>query len=275
MKNLKFACLLIFIIFLTACGKDDASPHGNAEDQLQIVEVEIIVPEKAEVGEELTFQANITQNGKEVDDADSVQFEISNKGETKDVSEMIAYTNQEGGSYSINYAFKKDGIYEVQVHVDARNMHVMPVREIQVGDVTADSDSGEHSHHEGDSEGHSHDEGNSEGHSHDEGNSEGHSHHGENSVTVHLSENTYKAGEETELKIELSKDGSPFTEADVRFEIWKTEADQHDWVDATESSPGEYSSTHVFADGGTYVIKTHVKHSDGTHAHAEEEIEVK
>ncbi|WP_156509930.1 hypothetical protein [Rossellomorea aquimaris] len=42
------------------------------------------------------------------------------------------------GIYTIKKTFKEEGIYYVQTHVTARDMHVMPKKQFVVGEVSAE-----------------------------------------------------------------------------------------------------------------------------------------
>ena len=51
-------------------------------------------------------------------------------------SEMIKATHEKDGVYSIRKTFKEAGIYYVQTHVTARDMHVMPKKQFLVGNIS-------------------------------------------------------------------------------------------------------------------------------------------
>jgi len=50
--------------------------ESNKESLLEMVDVEIILPEVIKKGETVALKARITQGKEDVNDADSVQFEI-------------------------------------------------------------------------------------------------------------------------------------------------------------------------------------------------------
>ncbi len=126
---------LLFII-LTACGSKAEQPKTAVP---QPIEAKLLIPEQTKVNEAVTISTQISQNGKPVDDADEVKYEIW-KNEEKEKSEMIDAKKTEKGIYAINKAFSEDGVYYVQVHVTARGMHTMPKSTITVGNATLPAD---------------------------------------------------------------------------------------------------------------------------------------
>ncbi|WAA13461.1 FixH family protein [Fervidibacillus halotolerans] len=137
MKKALFTILLLSSIFLlSSCNEKET----ETDDELgEIVEVDLQVPEKAEVGEEVTVVAHVTQGDEEVADADEVVFEVWEEGK-KANSDMIDFTKQEDGKYYLDLQFDSEGVYVVQVHVTARRMHVMPKKTIIVGNPNITDD---------------------------------------------------------------------------------------------------------------------------------------
>ena len=248
--------VFMLAIILAGCGKEESAPPNNAEQSLEMIDVELMVPETTNSGTEITIEAKVTQGEEEVDDADSVKFEIWDK-EDEENSVIKPFESKDGGTYAINHTFDKDGVYVVQVHVDARNLHVMPLSEVQVGEVSA----AEHSH-----SGEDHHE-STEDHNH-------HDHHSDTNIVVHLNNSVFPVNKESELMVHLSKEGAPYTEARVRFEVWREGEEQHAWIEAAETTSGAYAATHQFDSPGTYLLVTHVEHEDGTHIHSEETLTV-
>lgn len=77
--------ILIFAVLLTtAC----SAKIDKSDDVPQIIEADIILPEKIAVNEEHTFKVKVTQGQEKVEDADDVQFEIW-KANHKEQSELI------------------------------------------------------------------------------------------------------------------------------------------------------------------------------------------
>ena len=68
----------------------------------------------------------------------------------------------------------------------------------------------------------------------------------------------------------------PNENAKFRYEIWNFDvSERHDLEDAEEGAPGEYSSSFVFAEKGTYTVQIHVEDDEGLHEHEDYEVEVK
>lgn len=130
-KNLVMFAAIFMIVVLAACGGDD--DDSNVEDELDMLEVDFTVPEDAEVGEAVELEAYVTYGGEDVSDADEVDFEIWEMCD-KDNSVHETPTNNDDGTYTLEYTFDDDGIYEVYAHTTAHDMHTMPKKEIKIGE---------------------------------------------------------------------------------------------------------------------------------------------
>ncbi|NCU18547.1 FixH family protein [Pallidibacillus pasinlerensis] len=137
-KNLRAVVLLIFVVFLiSGCDQKQevSSSTGDAEENIdempEPLNVELILPEKAALGESIEIKAHVTQGEENVDDAYEVVFEIWVEND-KENSEMIDYTEYRDGIYSIKKVFEEPGVYHVQSHVTARGMHIMPTKQVIV-----------------------------------------------------------------------------------------------------------------------------------------------
>lgn len=151
-KSAHFILVILCALFLSACQESANTAKKQDPEMNGEVEVNLQVPEKAEVGETILISATVTQDGKEVADADEIKFEIWKEGADKE-SKMYDFTSQIQGTYAFETSFEESAVYNVQVHVTARRMHVMPKKKIMVGDVLQSEGSGdhpadEHSHHE-------------------------------------------------------------------------------------------------------------------------------
>lgn len=124
--------ILIFAVLLTtAC----SAKIDKSDDVPQIIEADIILPEKIAENEEHTFKVKVTQGQEKVEDADDVQFEIW-KANHKEQSELIRAKYESDGIYTVNISFKENGVCYVQTHVTARGLHVMPTKQFVVGNVS-------------------------------------------------------------------------------------------------------------------------------------------
>ncbi|MFC5732848.1 FixH family protein [Cytobacillus gottheilii] len=124
-------------IVLAGCGNNGDDSNNNEEVPV-FVEASLDVPESAELGEEVSFTVTVMQGSEPVDDADEVVFEIW-QGEDREQSEEIEAVSEGDGKYTVQKAFAEDGVYSVQSHVTARDLHTMPKKTITVGNA-ADAD---------------------------------------------------------------------------------------------------------------------------------------
>lgn len=242
MKNKLFLFITVLsLLLLVACG-------GNKKDEneeLLIVEVDFIVPETVEVGETVELKANVTY-GDEVEKDATVKFEVWETGDQEN-SELIEAENNGDGTYTTEYTFNHDGVFEMYAHTDAQSQHTMPKKSITVG------------------EGGNYDEEQDDSEFHTEG------------FDMHFTEpEDIATGKETELMVHLTLDEESLEDANVRYEVWPDgEEDSTFWVDAEETVAGEYVGQHSFEEAGKYHIQIHVKDNKDLHEHAEYEIEVK
>ncbi|MCG7344538.1 FixH family protein [Sporosarcina sp. ACRSL] len=245
-KRYRMLGLMIGLLLLAACGKkvDD----GSTVEVLPL-EVELTVTEQAEVGETVKMEALVTYGDEKVTDADKVVYEVWEEGK-KDDSVMIDSVNEKDGTYTAETTFDHDGIFNIQVHVDAKNLHTMPVKQVTIGEG-AQVEEAEQSN------------------GHDHGHVDGFALHfvkPENATT----------GEETEMMTHLEIDGEPLVEAKIRYEVSsEVLGEKHLWIDAEEIEQAEYIAVYPFEKAGTYLVKVHVENADGLHEHEEFTFDVK
>ncbi|WP_233569737.1 FixH family protein [Falsibacillus albus] len=241
-----FTMMLVLALFLSACGtkKDENSnKNGGAPEMLN---VDLKVPEQADKGTTVKFDANVTQGGEAVKDADEVKYQVWMDG-MKDDSKMLDAKNEKDGHYTAENTFNEDGVYYVQVHVTARDMHNMPKTKITIGNPEAAED---HDHADGD--------------------------HHDSSVDIHfMKPETISANQNVTLTAHIMKENQPLENADVRFEIWQDGSDKHEYIDAKAASTGQYKSSYTFKNTGKYNVKIHVENKVGLHEHIEQTVEVK
>lgn len=123
---------LAAVMMLAACSQEEE--QTSSDEMPQMVDVEISVPEGAVPGEETVLQAEVTQGGEAVEDANEVLFEIWNDAAGTE-SERVEGTHTENGVYEVAYTFE-ESVYTVQAHTTARDMHVMPKTQFHVGEPT-------------------------------------------------------------------------------------------------------------------------------------------
>ncbi|QED49253.1 FixH family protein [Cytobacillus dafuensis] len=242
--------LLMSSVLLAGCGNTGQEKNNGDQNDAElpaIIEAVIDIPEKAEVGKETELAVTVKQGKELVEDASEVKFEVWKEGQ-KDSSEKIEAKHSEKGKYIAKHTFSEDGVYNVQSHVTARNMHTMPTKTIQVGNVEA----AQHEHNEqGDEHG---------------------QYHGD--VSIHLQKpEQVKASQQIPLAVHLQKDNKPLTKANVRLEIFQKDSNPA-WVDMTEGENGEYTTDYQFPASGNYTVRIHVENDEGLHEHTEEAVTV-
>ena len=105
--------------------------RGRAFQELTVLQVEFIVPEIVEAGEEITLEAMVTYGEEIVTDADEVTFEYWEADHRENSILLDAY-NHGDGTYSAKVVFEKDGVYEMYAHTTAKDMHTMPKKTITI-----------------------------------------------------------------------------------------------------------------------------------------------
>ena len=132
MNKLLLISMLIATLLLSACTANSSQTNNETP---QIVNAEIMIPGKITIDKESVLGVKLTQGSENVDDAHDVQFEVWKAG-SKEVSELIEAQHEKNGIYNVKKTFKEDGIYYVQTHVTARDLHVMPKKPFIVGIAT-------------------------------------------------------------------------------------------------------------------------------------------
>jgi hypothetical protein len=248
MKNKMIACsFIVFSIIMSGCqqSENDKENQGTETEEVKAPRVEILAKEQVNKGEEVSIGAHVYYGEELVDDAE-VTFEIK-LGEN---SEKIDAKLVDKGTYEIDYLFKEDGSYQVTAHTNVKSYHTMPTLEILVGEGQLATTTNDHEDH-----------------------SEGDHHH--SSVTINVDELTkFQVNKEEQLSTTILEGDQPFSDATVRFEIWKEGQEHHQYIDAAESTTkGMYTSSYKFDEAGMYKIVVHVEKGE-VHDHIETSVEV-
>lgn len=131
MNKISPVLMTAITLVLSACSSNDQEAEKKA-NTLQIVEVDIqTTPEKLEKNKKISIQAHVSQGNENVEDAEDVKFEIWKSG--SEDHETLDGKHQGDGVYAVDTSFKEDGTYYVIAHVNARNLHTMPRKELVVG----------------------------------------------------------------------------------------------------------------------------------------------
>lgn len=248
MKRFLVIGFILTVLLLSACGtkEDHVNHEATSSDEVpEIVEVELTVPETAVAGEAVTFTANVTQGEEIVVDADEVKFEVLNISSGE--KEMIDGSLNKEKLYTIDYTFKTNGTYDITSHVTARSMHTMPTKQIAISGgeeaatVPTSEPTTEHAAH-------------------------GENHHGVG-ATIDFNEGTTTVGEAVMLVTNVSISGEPLEGARVQYDIVRSDAQHHTWLEAPEEKAGMYQTEFRFTETGTYEIEVHVTKGDDLHDH--------
>lgn len=130
MKRLMTSILLLML--LAACSTDE---EPTEENSTEIIDVHIQMQQDQPVDETITLQTQVMQGNDFVEDAHEVLYEVW-INENRDDAEFIEGSHSQDGIYRGEVQLDSEGIYIVQAHVTARDMHVMPTQEFFVGDVS-------------------------------------------------------------------------------------------------------------------------------------------
>lgn len=131
----KWVLALVAVPFLLmGCGDKTKIDTNNEPVDVEALEVkvDILTPEKVEANEPVELAAHVSQNKEDVNDAESVKFEVWESG-FRDDAQMINGELDADGVYHAETTFDHDGVYYMFAHTTARGMHVMPKQQIIVG----------------------------------------------------------------------------------------------------------------------------------------------
>jgi len=134
MRRRGLSVLLFALILIVISGCGDKSSH-NHSDSMAMEPIQVLLqvnPTEIQAGEKVQFEAKVTHQGKTVDDAKEVMFEIWKDGDSEDQHSKITVKSAGEGSYVLEKTFKAAGNYHVTSHVTARDQHSMPSAEFSV-----------------------------------------------------------------------------------------------------------------------------------------------
>ncbi|MFL0504275.1 FixH family protein [Ureibacillus sp. 179-F W5.1 NHS] len=130
-----FASFVAITALLVGCSSNDKEVDTNEGPidaaSLEVV-VDILTPEKVAVNEPVELAAHVSQNGEDINDAESVEFEVWESG-YRDEGQMMDGKLEADGVYKAEITFDHDGVYYMYAHTTARGLHVMPKQQIIVG----------------------------------------------------------------------------------------------------------------------------------------------
>lgn len=129
--------VILLVLVVSGCGKSNNasghSAHNGADNVPQPIEVHLQVsPTEAKAGETVKFEAKVTHQGGNVDDAKEVMFEFWKDGDAEDKHQKMTVDSSGDGIYVLEQAFEEAGTYHVISHVTAKDQHSMPSTEFTV-----------------------------------------------------------------------------------------------------------------------------------------------
>ena len=135
------------LVLMAACSQKE-QPKNDTDEVPLPISVDLTVTDEVDVNGTVEMAAIVMQGDEKVEDADEVVFEVWEEGK-KDDSVMIESDNKKEGLYTAETSFDHDGIFHIQSHVTARAMHIMPKKEVTVGDGGHYEEHAEEGHAEG------------------------------------------------------------------------------------------------------------------------------
>lgn len=129
----KVFLIAIIGLFLGGCSlKEDVAELYLQEQPLH---AEVVLPEIIKSEEQVPINVILTQDGKKVEEVDSVEFEM-----WKHDDALHATIEQpekcEEGIYGINKTFDRDGLYYIKIHASKDGAIIMPQVQVVVGELS-------------------------------------------------------------------------------------------------------------------------------------------
>ncbi|PAD38871.1 hypothetical protein CHH53_08875 [Terribacillus sp. 7520-G] len=158
MRRLAYIPWLLTLFLLAACSADpEAADHYAKREE---VNVNIEAPSSIEADSAPQIDVKLTQDGQALEQEAEVHFLIWKDDNKADADEIPASLDADG-TYHLEYNFPSDGVYFIKADVRVGNIHLMPTKQIRVGELTEEEiekikqeqeqkkqhDSGGHHHH--------------------------------------------------------------------------------------------------------------------------------
>lgn len=125
--------LLISVAIIAGCSNEHQG-HDNMDMNMgmstsDLIKVELHVPRDIQVNQQVTFTAHVSQDDKDVVDADKVEFEWWIEGGEHHKAEV---KHSADGDYVLEQTFEEPGTYTIISHVTVKSMHSMPKKTFEV-----------------------------------------------------------------------------------------------------------------------------------------------
>jgi hypothetical protein len=144
----------VIILLLSSCSVDsDAAKLYRQSEKMKAV---IVIPKTVNPNEEVDLKVEVTKEDKKVEKLESMNIEIWKKGneENKKVIEGKRIAKE---TYELVNTFSEDGIYYVKAEVRTKDLHIMPTKQMIVGELSEEEakslepekekEDNHHSHH--------------------------------------------------------------------------------------------------------------------------------
>lgn len=139
-----FMPFIVLILLTVGCSYEEQSASGEMPE---MIKVQLMIPDKVSVKEDVALQIKLTQGEQPVNDADHVQIQVWNEQDEPEAPSfdqgMMSADELESrgatkavsigdGIYEVSYTFQEPGVYVVQAHVTSGAMHTMPRTKVTV-----------------------------------------------------------------------------------------------------------------------------------------------
>jgi hypothetical protein len=123
----RIALFLFLLCFATSCTSKSSE---TLQKPVPLSVSFAVIPSVPKIGEPAVISVRVEQQGKPVNDADEVKFEIWKKGSGD--HQIIQAVKKADGLYGVQETFKEPDTYYVMYHVTARDLHKMIQYEVRV-----------------------------------------------------------------------------------------------------------------------------------------------
>jgi hypothetical protein len=144
----------VIILLLSSCSVDsDAAKLYRQSEKMKAV---IVIPKTVNPNEEVGLKVEVTKEDKKVEKLESMNVEIWKKGNEEN-KKVIEGKRTAKGTYEVVNTFSEDGIYYVKADVRTKDLHIMPTKQMIVGELSEkeakslepekEKEDNHHSHH--------------------------------------------------------------------------------------------------------------------------------
>jgi hypothetical protein len=132
-KNVCILLLSIYSLSLSACSLEENVEHLYREEKP--LEAEIVIPDSFSEDKQEIIEVILTQDGKKVEGADFVHFEIWKQDGSLHYS-MEEAVEVGKGMYLLRKNFDSHGLYYIKIHAGNNGSIIMPTKQFTVGELS-------------------------------------------------------------------------------------------------------------------------------------------